>query len=400
MQRLRTALAGVGGFGAVHLDMLDALAKEGLVEIVAFAEPHERPESFERLDAMGARRYGDYMAMVYEEPELDLVCIAAPVPYHYAMARAAFERGLHVYLENPPVLRIQSLRELVNVQESHGCFCAVGFQDIARSCVATLKRRLCEGAIGPIRAIHAEARWQRTLAYYGRSPWAGKLHLGEDWVLDGPMNNSCAHALNLCAHLAGPDLHEFAVPLRVQGELYRSAPIDGEDTNCLRAWMDTGVEVCVHLTQAAANPSPRSWTIIGEDGVACYDEKAGVDLPGEHIDIDEQEHANLALLRRLVEVIIESDEPLLMPLAESEGFVLMANGAYESAGRIRDIPEQYTRRIDVGDSQAVVVEGIEDVIEKASTEGKLFSECGAPWAIATEPFALEGYERFPQRWTA
>ena len=398
MHRLKVALAGVGGFGATHVAMAETLAGEGMIEIAAFTEPDDAAPAVVKLQNEGVRRYVNYDEMLATEDALDLVCIATPIHHHVSMASAAFERGLHVYLEKPPVVRIQDLRKLTARQEEAGVFCAVGFQDVARPMVATLKRAFCDGVIGEVRAIRGTARWRRADRYYARTPWAGKMRVGEQYVLDGPMNNACGHMLNLAAYLAGPDLHEFARPVSVQGELYRANAIDGEDTSCLRAAMDTGVEVCIHLTQCAPHQRPRAWTIVGENGTARLDDSNGVDLPGRHIDAAEPEPPNTTLLRRLVEVIVEADEPLLMPLAEAEGYLLLSNGAYESAGRITPIPEEYTDRIETEAGTAVVIQDIDTVMDTAY-DGKLMSDSGAPWAVPTEPFDLDGYTEFPQRWS-
>ena len=163
--------------------------------------------------------------------------------------------------------------------------------------------------------------------------------------------------------------------------------------------MDSGVEVCIHLTQSASRHHPRSWRIIGDDGEAFLHEKEGVDLPGQHIDTDEPELPQVTMLRRLVEVIQGTDEPLLMPLAETEGFLLLSNGAYESAGRIVPIPDEFVTTTDVDGSTAAVIGGIEDAIIAAVGAGQLLSEHGVPWAVETEPFDLTGYDTFPTKWS-
>lgn len=161
------------------------------------------------------------------------------------------------------------------------------------------------------------------------------------------MNNTGSHLLNMTACLAGTEPHEFAKPLHVQGELYRASATEGEDTDCLRAQTDTGVEVCIHLAQCATAGHPPGFFVIGEKAVAVFHEQGDLILSEEHVELPTGEDPYAELLRRLVEVIAGSDEPLLMPLAESEGYVLLSNGAYESAGRIRPIPPEYTPRATV-----------------------------------------------------
>ncbi len=398
MDRLRIALTGVGGFGHAHISAAETLAAEGIVKLAAFTEPNEQVPAVDALKAKGARHYTDYDTMLAEETNLDLVCIATPIPYHVPMTLAAFERGLHVFLEKPPAVTIQDLRAMVASQERHDRYCAVGYHDVSRPGIIALKHRLCEGVIGSVTAIRAEARWCRGADYYRRNNWAGKTRLDGAFVLDGPMNNACGHVLNLAAYLAADEPYEFARPLQVQAELYRANDIEGEDTDCLRATMDNGVEVCVHLTQCASKNHPRCWDILGEDGAARFHDEDGVDLPGEHIDCREEERGTTTLLRRLVEVVLGSDEPLLMPLAEAEGHILMSNAAYESSRSIHDIPGEHTHQ-DVREGVPfTLISGIEDAMLAAAAEGKLLSECGVPWAVPTSPYELTDYREFPQQW--
>lgn len=398
MERIRVAMAGIGGFGAVHGEMLRALADEGLVELVAFADPCELPDTCAMLESYGATRYGDYYDMLASEERLDLVTIATPIPHHVPMAKAALERRLHVFLEKPPAVCIQDLRALVRLQESRERYCVAGYQDIARPLVLALKRRLCERAIGDVLAIHAEARWRRAESYYRRASWAGKAVVDGQYVLDGPMNNACVHVLNTALFLAGDELHSFGAPRWVQAELYRANAIEGEDTSCLRAMTDTGVELHIHLTQCAARQHPRCWTVIGSEGSARLHDRDGLSLPGRRMFPEPHENANMVLLRRLVEVIAGSDEPLLMPLASAESCVMLVNGAYESAGGIATIPQEYLETQVMEGERYTVIRDIDTMLLYASALEKTFSEQGMPWAMPSERFELEGYAAFPQRW--
>ncbi len=399
MKPLKIALAGIGGFGAVHVSAVRQLEADGLAKAIAFAEPNANADGASKLQAQGLRAYTDYFQMLAQEPELDLVCIATPIHWHYPMAMAAFERGLHVFLEKPPVVRIQDLRHLITLAEQHGCFCAIGFHDIARANIITLKHRLCGGALGRISSVHAHCCWQRDSAYYSRSNWSGKTRFDGALILDGPMNNSCSHVLNMAAYLAGSEPYEFARPVQVQAELYRAGNIEGEDTNCLRASMENGAELCIHLTQCASENHARKWTVMGELGMAEFRDGGYIRLLDEELPCAEQDNLSCLLLRRLVEVVQGSDEPLLMPLAESEAFVLLSNGAYESARRIVPVPREFVAEVQTPTGVAWVIPGVDSLMAKAASNGQLLSECGIPWALATEPFDLQSYEVFPTRWS-
>jgi predicted dehydrogenase len=203
----------------------------------------------------------------------------------------------------------------------------------------------------------------------------------------------------MAAYLSACEPHEFAQPLWVQGELYRANDIAAEDTNCLRAEMETGVTICYHSTLCATTNHPRSWTIIGEKGTARLDDTDGATVLGEPIPIVEREHTTTMLFRRLIEVIQGSDEALFMPLADAESHLLMSNGAYESSGTIHAIPAKYLREEQTHDGRvATVLDGIDRAMLDAAQEGKLLSESGIPWAVPTKPFDLNNYKDFPQRW--
>ncbi len=395
---LRLAQVGVGGFGRVHEMAALRLQDQGLIEVAAFAEPSDANAENSLLAAQHVRRYASFDALLAAESRVDIVALATPIPYHYAQARKALERGLHLFLEKPPVVCIQHLRDLEAIRQRAGLQCAVGFHDMARPDAIRLKQRLCEGVLGKVMAVRAEARWRRTDAYYARNAWAGKLSLNGTWVLDGPMNNACAHVLNMTSFLAGTTPESFARPLSVQAELYRAADIEGEDTNCLRARMDSGVEVCIHLTQASDIPASRMWTVIGEKGTALLSDERGMIIQDEHMLPLLDASLTEALLRRLTLVLQGVEKDVLMPLAEAEGFLLLSNGAYESAGGIASVPPEFTARIPEDGSMATIIPGIAETIKTATQAGKLLSECGLSWTQATQPFNLAGYAAFPTRW--
>lgn len=399
MKRLKVALVGVGGYGRTHVACASQLSLSGQVELVAFVEPRENVAEAEALTAQGVKRYKDYRELFTKETDLDLVSIASPIHTHVPIATAAFSRGVHVFLEKPPAVRIQDLRELIELATKNQCLCLVGFHDVIRKEILELKRRLLRGDIGKVQFVRMYALWRRTQTYYSRASWAGRLFVNGDYVLDGPLNNSCAHLLNLGAFLSGKSLYEFARPLSVQAELYRAAPvIEGEDTSCLRAVMDSGVEVCIHVTQAATRSHPRFVRIVGENGCAEYQDGDGVVFPQGRIDPNPQEKPTCMLLTALVHYLRSGEGTLYMTLQNSEGFLLMSNGAYESSGMIRRIPaEEISERTDEN-GLGWSVRNLEEMMKHAALSGRLLSEVGLSWAEPSESFCLSDYGYFPTRW--
>ncbi len=401
MNKLNMALVGVGGFGRCHEESLINLKDEGLINIAAFVEPSAANVQASLLAAQGIPHFRTFDELLAANLPLDFVDIATPIPYHRAMTLAAFEHGLNVYLEKPPVVTIQYLQELIAAQAKAGVLCSVGFNDMARSDAAHLKRRLCDGALGKVLAVRGEARWLRADSYYNRSGWSAKLQLNDEWILDGPMNNSCAHVLNLAAFLAGNQPHTFARPVSVQAELYHANNLSTEDTNCLRAQMDTGVEVLVHLTQCSPKQYHRSWTVIGEKGTACLNDTDGLTLPGERIPLTDEDGQTQPLVQRLIRRFvhaIQGTEPSIMSLKDAEGHLLLSNGAYESSGKVHAIGPEHIVRLPLNDSTATIIPNIDTLIPQAIQEGKLLSEMGLPWTTSTKPYDMTNYRQFPTIW--
>ena len=179
-------IIGIGGYGAVHLAAIEALEKEGLARLRAVAEAF--PERFrERLDGLRARGvhvYADYREMLREERELEVVSVPTPIPLHVPMALACFERGVHVMLEKPPAVLVQDVDRMLAAAERAGRLCQVGFQNVADGPARELKARVAHGELGAVRELVVTGLWRRLDGYYARASWAGRLRLGDAWVLD------------------------------------------------------------------------------------------------------------------------------------------------------------------------------------------------------------------------
>ena len=99
-RKIRLGLIGCGGnMRGAHIPRLKA---DGRVELMAVADPEEA-SARQLLEAWGAEAayYADYRQMIGANA-LDGVLISSPHSTHYAQARYALERNLHVLVEKTP----------------------------------------------------------------------------------------------------------------------------------------------------------------------------------------------------------------------------------------------------------------------------------------------------------
>jgi predicted dehydrogenase len=375
MNPIRLAFLGSLEQATAFAEASEHLVGEDLADVVACAGVAPGTALPPSLARQQPRTYADSGALLAAET-LDAAVVAGFLPERYKLALTLMEQGIHV-LTLPPVATIQEHQDLVTIQERAGVFCAVGFAPVALPAAVLLKQRLCEGVLGAVRHVGGMSccRAPRLAG----SAWSGKIEHGGRYLLDGPFQGEGGDALAVAAFLAGEDLHAFAAPSWVQAEVYSFGEREAGDAACLRAEAG-GVTLTVAATTAATHPRPSSWKVTGERGDAVLTADGHLTILGEVITPAEHETGALVLLRRFLEVVLESDEPLLAPLGTFRSWVLLLNGAYESTGQVRLLESR---------------DALDAVVERAAMEDALFSELGVPGAVGARRFALSGYDAFP-----
>jgi predicted dehydrogenase len=107
---LRLGIVGCGGL--THTVHIPCIASLEAFRVVAVCDV--RPEAARRAaDRLpGSRALTDASELLKEE--LDAVLICAPPAVHEAVALAALERGVHVFMEKPPAMTAAGARRLVD----------------------------------------------------------------------------------------------------------------------------------------------------------------------------------------------------------------------------------------------------------------------------------------------
>jgi len=397
---IKVGLIGINGFGRVHVENVLKLAAKGMVKCVAFADikVDRQDEQYQQLIALGAKHYTDYNEMLDNHKELDFVTIATPIHLHKPMAIDALNKGFNVFLEKPPAVTIQDIDEIIEAANKSGKLCEVGFQTITGKAFRTLVKKLRDGQLGSVGKVVGVGMWKRTQAYYERTPWAGKLIHHGSYVLDGSITNPLAHLLHNCLIVAGSGDADAAVPKKVQAELYKAHPIEGEDTSCIRIKTANNVEIMFYTTLCHTGQDIPYIKIYGSNGQAVWHynnilEFEYKDGGRENYEFEEED-LFLNKLIEFIEALQGKEMELNSSIHKCKNFVLVCNGAYESSRETINISDEYLIIKPEDNTIATNIKNIDKIIEEAAKQGKLFSELSIEWAVSTRPFSMEGYNSF------
>lgn len=400
MKQIRAALIGIGGFGGEHIRILAKLVGEGRLQCTAFCDPNPAasPQRASLLRELGAKHYTDYRDMLDTHPGIDIVIIATPIPLHKPMFLHAMKRGIHVFTEKPPCVAIEDLEEMIAAADSSGMLGAVNFQNTSGQAFRLLLQTIQDGVIGKVHTVTGTGRYLRSHTYFQRTPWAGKLMLNGNYVLDGPICNALSHLLNNCLIAAGAGDPLRAVPRFVQAELYHCNSIESEDTSCIRIEAANGVQIYHYATLCSSEISTPAIRVAGTEGELLWSFDNHLTITrgnGETNRIEfPSEDMIYSMYENLFDVLTSKQERLLSSIQDCRSFVLAANGAFTSTGIIHPIPEHATAAaVDGSGRTCTHIPLIGEYMEQAAGQTKLFSELSISWGVPTTRVSMSDYKK-------
>ena len=186
MDRVRVGVAGAGHWArTAHLPAVDAHPN---ADLVALADPD--PSNLERSQ----RRYG--VGACFADPlemlgscEMDALIVATPHVYHYEIAAAAIDRGLHVLVEKPMVLDPMDGRRLLAAGAAAGVEILVGYTWHYNRQVLRAREWIADGRIGAIQYVHSFFGSSPVNLYKGE-PEADVYAYGGGDAFDGPLKTT------------------------------------------------------------------------------------------------------------------------------------------------------------------------------------------------------------------
>jgi predicted dehydrogenase len=143
MQKVRTAVIGVGYLGRFHAQKY---ASSPAAELVAVVDPSAGNREQVAAET-GCRAVADYRDIL---GEVDAVSIATPTPLHYPIAQQCLEQGLHVLVEKPITTTLEEARSLVDTAARAGRVLQVGHLERFNAAILAL-----EGTLGTPRFVES-----------------------------------------------------------------------------------------------------------------------------------------------------------------------------------------------------------------------------------------------------
>jgi predicted dehydrogenase len=201
-QKVNVAIVGCGGQGRTNVR---ALFNEPDAQIIAVADPIEQHD-LERFYYKGlagrkpvkaeiekhyaqkspnyrVAEFEDFRPLLEKEKAVDAVLCATPDHLHAFVSVLAMRQGKHVYCEKPLTHSIWEARHVARVARETGVATQMGNHGHSGEGIRQTVEWLWDGAIGPVREVHAwtrAGRWGKGLS--GRPP-AEPAPAGVNWDL-------------------------------------------------------------------------------------------------------------------------------------------------------------------------------------------------------------------------
>ncbi|ABX78604.1 Gfo/Idh/MocA family protein [Coxiella burnetii] len=128
MEKIRTAVVGVGYLGSYHAEKYSALPQSELVAVCDIH--HER--CYAKAKELNAEAVINYQSLI---GLVDAVSIAVPTPLHHAVARFFLDNGIHVLLEKPIATTLEEADDLIAAAKRNRVILQIGHLERFNSAV-------------------------------------------------------------------------------------------------------------------------------------------------------------------------------------------------------------------------------------------------------------------------
>lgn len=161
-EKLNIAAIGIGGMGGSNIK---ACSGEN---IVALCDVDDANAAKVFADYPDAARYKDFRKLFDEKADaFDAVILATPDHTHAVIGMTAIRAGKHLYCQKPLAHNLHEVRTMTEAAREHGVQTQMGNQGHSSESIRKVCEWVWDGAIGPIREVHA---WSDRPV--GGDPWS------------------------------------------------------------------------------------------------------------------------------------------------------------------------------------------------------------------------------------
>jgi predicted dehydrogenase len=168
-----TVRIGQAGLGEWGKNLARNFAE--LADLAWLSDPAEG-----KADEFGSRypqaRWAESFEEMLEDPSVDAVVVATPVPTHYALAKQALEAGKHVFVEKPPAMRGDEIDELVSIAEERDLVLMPGHLLLYHPGVLKLKELVDAGELGDVLMVYGNRQNLGVIRKHENALWSLGVH--------------------------------------------------------------------------------------------------------------------------------------------------------------------------------------------------------------------------------
>jgi len=187
MADLKVGIVGLGWAAGAHIETFKSV--EGAT-VAAVCSRQQRDEAeLEAQYGLPMKAYTDFEAML-DDPEIDIIDICTPPPFHPEQALAAAGKGKHLLIEKPIALKPEDARAMRAAIQTAGVKACVCFE--VRFCkqFTLAKSVVDQGLLGDLHFAEVDY-------YHGIGPWYGQFewNVKKDFAGSSLLSAGC-HALD------------------------------------------------------------------------------------------------------------------------------------------------------------------------------------------------------------
>lgn len=150
---LRKLRCGIAGFGFIGPHHADAIRRLGFVDIVAICTADAATDG-PKADRLGIGRIYERFDDLANDPEIDVIDIAAPTCLHCEFALKAIQAGKHVIVDKPMAMSSTDAGRMLQAAQAAGVVNAVTFNYRYFPLVQQLRAAIAAGKPGRVHLVH------------------------------------------------------------------------------------------------------------------------------------------------------------------------------------------------------------------------------------------------------